>query len=41
MVAYDAVILKGADHFLMMDRPEEFNRTLERVIHELAEQTVE
>lgn len=41
MVSYDAVILKGADHFLMMDRPEEFNRALERVIHELAEQTVE
>lgn len=32
MAAFDAVILEGADHFLMMDRPQEFNRALERVI---------
>lgn len=36
MVSYDAVILKDADHFLMMDRPEEFNRALEQVIHAMA-----
>ena len=36
MVSYDAKILKGADHFLMMDRAEEFNRTLEQVIHAMA-----
>lgn len=35
MVSYDAVILKGADHFLMMDRPEEFNRALEQVIRKI------
>lgn len=35
MASYDAVILKGADHFLMMDRPEEFNRALEKVIRKL------
>ena len=29
MVSYDAKVMKGADHFLMMDRPEEFNRALE------------
>jgi hypothetical protein len=28
MAAYDAVILKGAEQSLMMDRPEEFNRAL-------------
>ncbi|MBA4378818.1 MAG: alpha/beta hydrolase [Gemmatimonas sp.] len=37
MVAYDAVILKGADHFLMMDRPEEFNRALAQMIRVIAE----
>ncbi|MBK9305325.1 MAG: alpha/beta hydrolase, partial [bacterium] len=41
MAAFDAVILEGADHFLMMDRPQEFNQALERVIHVLAEQAAE
>ena len=32
MFSYDAVVLKNADHFLMMNRQEEFNRALERAI---------
>jgi pimeloyl-ACP methyl ester carboxylesterase len=32
MFSFDAIVLKGADHFLMMDRPEEFNRALEKAI---------
>jgi len=37
MLSFDAVVLKGADHFLMMDRSEEFNRALEKAIHALPE----
>jgi pimeloyl-ACP methyl ester carboxylesterase len=33
MFSYDAMVLKGADHFLMMDRPEDFNRALEKAIY--------
>ena len=33
MFSFDAIVLKDADHFLMMDRPEEFNRALEKAIH--------
>ena len=32
MFSFDAVVLKKADHFLMMNRPEEFNRALEKAI---------
>jgi pimeloyl-ACP methyl ester carboxylesterase len=32
MLSYDAIVLKKADHFLMMDRPEEFNSALEKAI---------
>lgn len=32
MRSFDAIVLKGADHFLMMDRPEEFNRALDKAI---------
>jgi len=32
MVSFDAIVMKGADHFLMMNRPEEFNRALEKAI---------
>jgi pimeloyl-ACP methyl ester carboxylesterase len=35
MASYEAIILKGADHFLMMDRPLEFNGALERAIQML------
>jgi pimeloyl-ACP methyl ester carboxylesterase len=32
MSFYEAIILKGADHFLMLDRPKDFNHALERAI---------
>lgn len=32
MRSFDAIVLKEADHFLMLDRPEEFNRALGRAI---------
>jgi pimeloyl-ACP methyl ester carboxylesterase len=32
MFSFDAVVLKKADHFLMMNRPDEFNRALEKAI---------
>ena len=33
MFSFDAIVLKEADHFLMMDRPEKFNKALEKAIH--------
>jgi len=30
MFSFDAIVLKEADLFLMMDRPEKFNRALEK-----------
>lgn len=32
MLSFDAIVLKEADHFLMMHRPEEFNSALEKAI---------
>lgn len=32
MLSYNAIVLKKADHFLMMSRQEEFNRALEKAI---------
>ena len=32
MTFYEAIILKDADHFLMLDRPKEFNQALEKAI---------
>ncbi len=32
MSFFDAIILKGADHFLMLNRPKEFNQALEKAI---------
>ena len=40
MYSYDAIVLKEADHFLMMDRPEDFNRALEKGIRMLLEKSV-
>lgn len=37
MFSYQAIVLEKADHFLMMDRPDEFNRALEKAIRILAE----
>ena len=35
MLSFDAIVLKEADHFLMMDRPQEFNRALDKAINTL------
>jgi pimeloyl-ACP methyl ester carboxylesterase len=35
MSSFDAIVLKGADHFLMMNRTEEFNHALEKAIQEV------
>jgi hypothetical protein len=32
MFSFDAIVLKEADHFLMMDRPIDFNKALEKAI---------
>jgi len=40
MYSYDAIVLKQADHFLMMDRPKEFNRELNKAIQMLLEKSV-
>lgn len=32
MFSFDAIVLKNADHFLMMNRSEEFNKALEKAI---------
>lgn len=40
MFSFDAIVLKEADHFLMMDRTEEFNRALERAIRTLSGEPV-
>jgi pimeloyl-ACP methyl ester carboxylesterase len=35
MSSFDAIVLKGADHFLMMNRTEEFNHALEEAIQRI------
>ncbi len=35
MASFEAIVLPGADHFLMMSRPEEFNRALENAVRML------
>lgn len=40
MFSYDAIVLKKADHFLMMDSPEEFNHALEKAIDMLWKKSV-
>ncbi len=37
MLSYEAIVLKNADHFLMMTRPDEFNRALEKAVGILSE----
>lgn len=41
MFSFDAIVLKNADHFLMMDKPEEFNAALEKAIRMLSEKSAE
>ena len=33
MFSFEAIVLKEADHFLMMNRSEDFNRALEKAIN--------
>lgn len=40
MASFDAIVLKKADHFLMMNQPEEFNQALEKAILMLSEKPV-
>jgi pimeloyl-ACP methyl ester carboxylesterase len=40
MFSFHAIVLKEADHFLMMDRPEEFNNALEKAIHAILQKRV-
>jgi len=35
MLSFDAIVLKDTDHFLMLDRPEEFNKALENSINKI------
>lgn len=37
MFSFDAIVLKDSDHFLMMDRPDDFNKALEKAILMLTE----
>ena len=37
MAYFDAIIMKGADHFPMLDRPEEFNLALEKAIRKISQ----
>jgi pimeloyl-ACP methyl ester carboxylesterase len=41
MFSFDAIVMKEADHFLMMDRPEEFNHALEKAIHMILRKQIE
>lgn len=40
MFSFDAIVLKGADHFLMMNRSEKFNKALETAIHTILQKKV-
>ena len=40
MVSFDAIVLKEADHFLMMNCPEDFNRALEKAIDTIVRKPV-
>lgn len=37
MYSFEAIIIKNADHFLMMNRPDDFNRALEKAVLMLTE----
>ncbi len=40
MLSFDAIVLNKTDHFLMMDRAEEFNRALEKAINTIMQNKV-
>jgi pimeloyl-ACP methyl ester carboxylesterase len=37
MFSFEALVIQGADHFLMMNRPDEFNKALEQAITAIVE----
>jgi hypothetical protein len=37
MASYDAIVIEGADHFLMMNKPVAFNAALEQAIERLVQ----
>jgi pimeloyl-ACP methyl ester carboxylesterase len=41
MYSFDTIVIENADHFLMMDRPDEFNRALEKAIEMIMQKGVE
>jgi pimeloyl-ACP methyl ester carboxylesterase len=41
MMSYDAIVLKDADHFLMLARPNEFNEALEKAIRKVLDKPAE
>jgi pimeloyl-ACP methyl ester carboxylesterase len=40
MLSFDAIVLKEADHFLMMNRSKDFNRVLEKAINTISRRPV-
>jgi len=40
MLSFDAIVLKEADHFLMIDCPEKFNKALEQAINMILQNKV-
>lgn len=40
MFSFDAIVLKGADHFLMMTRTKEFNHALEKAIQDILKKSI-
>jgi hypothetical protein len=40
MFSFDAIVMEGVDHFLMMARTEEFNRSLEKAIQKILRKPV-
>jgi pimeloyl-ACP methyl ester carboxylesterase len=40
MYSFDTIVIENADHFLMMDRPDEFNRALAKALEMILEKTV-
>ena len=39
MASFDTIVLKGADHFLMMNRAQEFNKALEKAIKTISQES--
>jgi hypothetical protein len=40
MLSFEAIVLKDADHFLMMNRADEFNRALDKAINTISKQPI-